>query len=124
MYWADGLSWIEESLERAEKTYGVEILRVPHWSYIRMKKYGIYCLPSPTLHNAKITDVYEYLRTAAGIYPVIAGGKKADGIWGRTFVANSNATRYLILSGTGINTMYLLYLKAKNIPIPVSEGTI
>lgn len=124
MYWADGLSWIEESLQRAEKTYGVEIIQVPHWSYVRMKKYGIYCLPSPTLHDAKIADVYEYLRAETGIYPVIVGGKKADGIWRRTFVANSNADMILNPIWDWNKYDVLAYLKAKNISIPVSEGTI
>lgn len=122
MYWADGLSWIEKSFEYTRKKYNVEIIKVPHWSYIKMKKHGVYCLPQPALHEASLFDVYEYLRDATGIYPIIVGGKKADGIWRRTMVASSNTDMVLNPIWDWNKYDVLAYLKVKNIPIPVSEG--
>lgn len=81
MYFVKGLEHIERWINWLKARYPrVEFVQTPHWNLTYILHYGAYCVPQPNVKLMKLADVVKSLRLSTGIFNVILGMKKADGM--------------------------------------------
>jgi len=80
MYQIAGLSFQEAVLKWAEKKYGVEIYRMPHWEVSEFYRHGTFCKPDPSVPPIKIKDVYTHVRGVFDCHWIAAGERAADSV--------------------------------------------
>ena len=78
MYQVQGLSFQEATLRWAEKRYGCEIYRIPHFELSKMLRAGIFCKPDLSVRVVSISDVYAHVRGAFGLRWIVAGERCGD----------------------------------------------
>jgi len=121
MYIVPGLRSIEEKLEYARQRYGVTIHQVPHWITIQMLKNGAFCWGDSRSSASKVgdwrlADVYRLVRKESGIELIAHGGRKADSLWRRRHMAESDYSN-VIFPLKGWNKFdSASYLKARGLP--------
>jgi phosphoadenosine phosphosulfate reductase len=78
MYQVQGLSFQEASMRWAEKKYGIEVYRIPHFELSTMLRRGIFCKPDPSVRPLTISNVYDHVRRVFGCRWIVAGERCAD----------------------------------------------
>lgn len=78
MYMVRDLSFQEACLRWAEKRYGCEIYRIPHFELSSMLRAGVFCKPDPRVKKVTIRDVYAHVRSVFGVEWIAAGERCAD----------------------------------------------
>jgi len=78
MYHVNGLSFQDTILKWAEKKYGVEIYRVPHFELSTMYRSGAFSKADRSVRQIKINDIYAHARDAFGCEWIAAGERCAD----------------------------------------------
>lgn len=74
------LSFQEAVLRWAEKKYGIEIYRLPHFELTRFYRSGSFCHFDPTLPIIGIQDIYAHVRGTFDIHWIAAGERAADSV--------------------------------------------
>jgi len=94
MYFVDGLDYIEGGLDYAEKRWGCEVMRMPHWSYVKALRGNLYCNygGADALEEVKLADIYKIAMQRTGLRLVATGAKKSDGLWRRRWMKNIRKT--------------------------------
>lgn len=80
MYQVPGLSFQEAVLKLAEKRYGVEIYRLPHWELSHFYRTGSFCKFDPSIPKVTITDIYAHVRQVFGAHWIAAGERAKDSV--------------------------------------------
>ncbi len=80
MFQVQGLSFQEAVLKWAEKKYGIEIYRMPHWELSNFYRAGVYCKQDTSIPKVVIKDVYAHVRGVFGTHWIAAGERAADSV--------------------------------------------
>lgn len=91
MYLCPDLEFQEETLQRYEKRYDTEIIRVPHMDTSVFLKYGTFREPDLYVDLIEINDIYDYLRETTGITWIAAGERIDDSIVRRAMIKHSGS---------------------------------
>lgn len=91
LYQVPDLSFQEAALRFAEKKYGIEILRLPHFEVSEFLKYGSFCKEDIRVKRVKPLDMYNYVREQTGLHWIAAGERIADSIIRRAMIKQSSA---------------------------------
>lgn len=118
LYYAPGLAVVQERIDFARDRFGVEVLLIPSWSLGKHLKYGLYCVPVPSMPETTLPMSLDYARSLSGIDLVAFGGKKADGLWRKRQMAASAADNLVYPIARWNKWDVLGYLKSQNIPAP------
>jgi phosphoadenosine phosphosulfate reductase len=121
MYLVDDLGHVEKQLQYAKNKYGVEIIKIPHWLYFRLKKDGVFCIPFSDTPHVTLNDIYDYIISETGINLILTGAKKSDSLVRRV---THNEWNQRVQTPIWTWSVYdvLAYLKNKNIEIPKSSA--
>lgn len=127
MYFVPGLECCETMIRWAERRYGVEVLRYPHWLISRAIRRGIYCLPTKRdvqgLPELTTHDIYRLVMRDTGIRVLITGAKDSDSMWRRRYFTITKMSELVFPIRKWNKFDVIAYLKRNDIPIPVSLGT-
>lgn len=91
MYFVPGLQMIEDQIKAAEDRWGVQIVQIPHFSFIATLREGQFCdltAEHEKLPDLNLKDVYAWMLAASGADLLLTGAKDADGIQRRQFFEN------------------------------------
>ena len=91
MHQVAGLSFQEAVLKWAEKHYGLEIYRIPHWELSHFYKAGTYCKPDPGVKLIGIQDVYAHVRGAFDCHWIAAGERCKDSTMRNAMIKKSGS---------------------------------
>lgn len=91
MYQVPELSFQEDILQWAERKYGIEIYRIPHFEVSDFYRGGMYCTPQPDLPRVKISDIYAHVRQAFGCNWIAAGERAKDSIVRNAMIKKSGS---------------------------------
>lgn len=91
MYQVQGLSFQEQVLQWAERRYGVEIYRIPHFELSDFYRYGVLCKPDFKLPKVSVSDVYAHVRQAFDGYWIAAGERAKDSIVRNAMIKRSGS---------------------------------
>lgn len=80
MFQVPGLSFQEAVLKWAEKRYGVEIYRLPHWELSHFYRSGSFCKFDPAIPKVTISDIYAHVRQVFGCHWIAAGERAKDSV--------------------------------------------
>lgn len=124
MYWVPDLELQEKALSEAEKRYGIEIVRYPHWLLSRTKREGHYCNRIDDFPDWSIDDNYEIAMADAGVDFLITGARAADSPTRRRYIgAHKGKKDHVVYPIVNWNKYDVLgYLKMRCLPIPDSSG--
>lgn len=76
MFQVQGLSFQEAALCWAERQYGIEIYRIPHFELSHFYRAGVFRKSDPDAPSVTVRDIYAHVRGALGSH-WIAGGERA-----------------------------------------------
>ncbi|MDO4706174.1 MAG: phosphoadenosine phosphosulfate reductase family protein [Comamonadaceae bacterium] len=91
MYQVQGLSFQEQVLQWAERRYGVEIYRIPHFELSDFYRYGVLCKPDFKLPKVSVSDVYAHVRQAFDGHWIAAGERAKDSIVRNAMIKRSGS---------------------------------
>ena len=91
MYQVPGLSFQEAALRYAEKRYGIEIMRIPHFGLSDMMRYGAFRQEDPLVGLVKIIDIYTWVRLQFDCWWISAGERISDSIVRRAMMKRSGS---------------------------------
>lgn len=91
MWLAPGLKYQEEALQKYERYYNTEIIRIPHFEVSNFLRYGTFTLADPDVPVVELNDVYAYLRQRTGAYWIAAGERITDSIVRRAMIKHSGS---------------------------------
>lgn len=91
MYQVPNLSFQEAVLKWAEKKYGVEIYRIPHFELSDFYRNGVYCKPDPTVKRVAVSDIYAHVRQAFDCHWIAAGERAKDSIVRNAMIKRSGS---------------------------------
>ena len=91
MYQVPGLSFQERILKWAERKYGLEILRVPHWDLSDYMRLGAWHAPDDDVSKLRTIDIYGHVRQKTGIWWIAAGERIADSIVRRAMITRDGS---------------------------------
>ncbi|MEG1186074.1 MAG: phosphoadenosine phosphosulfate reductase family protein [Eubacterium sp.] len=128
MYLAPDLEFQERTVQKYEKKYNIEIIRLPHFEVSNFFRYGTFRNADPSVKIVSITDVYEYLRQKTGIEWIAAGERTSDSIVRNAMIKKSGSVDkqrrrfYPIAYWNKANVMK--YIKMKNLYLPQDSRKI
>ena len=96
MHYAPDLSFQERNLRWAEKHYGIEIMRIPHFEVSDLLRDGVYHAEDASVRRVSIAEVYAYAREQTDTFWIAAGERIADSIVRRAMIVKDgtvNANR-------------------------------
>lgn len=121
MYYIEGLSFQEALLRWAEKKYGIEIIRVPHFELSELLRYGSFRQMDFDVSAVSVKETYNYVREQTGIYWIAGGERVKDSIIRRAMMLKSgsiDATRGRFFPVAYWNKQQTLqYIAKKNLKI-------
>ena len=91
LYQVPNLSFQEAVLKWAEKRYGVEIYRIPHFELSDFYRNGTYCKPDKTLPRVAVSDIYAHVRQAFDCHWIAAGERAKDSIVRNAMIKRSGS---------------------------------
>ncbi len=91
MHQVPNLSFQEAVLKWAEKRYGVEIYRIPHFELSNFYRSGVYCKPDPSLPKVVVSDIYAHVRQAFDCHWIAAGERAKDSIVRNAMIKRSGS---------------------------------
>lgn len=91
MYQIPGLSFQEAAIRYAEKRYGLEIIRIPHFELAYFFRYGVFCKADHSVGIVKPLDVYTWLRLQTNTWWIAAGERIADSLVRRAMMKKSGS---------------------------------
>lgn len=80
MFQVPGLSFQESALKWAEKRYGIEIYRVPHFEVSDFYRCGSFCKHDASVPRVSVTDIYAHVRSVFGVHWIAAGERAKDSV--------------------------------------------
>lgn len=80
MYQVPDLSFQEATMRWAEKKYGIEIYRLPHWELTHFYRGAAFTHFDPTIPLVSIRDVYTHVRNVFGTHWIAAGERAKDSV--------------------------------------------
>lgn len=125
MYLVPGLECVDQGLEWARRTYGIQIRQYPHWLLTKLLKQGTYCnatTKTDALPDWKLRDIYSLAAADAKCRIIATGAKRSDSRWRKWNLAQARYedVLYPIVGWSKLDV--LAYLKARKIPVPESSG--
>jgi len=125
MYFVKNLRHIEGWIKWAKARYPrMEFLEIPHWNLSYILRGGLYSVEQPKIKLLSLSDVVEAVRVKVGLYYVVLGMKKADGLnrnlMLKTYEQNDYINKgmvYPLASWTQKDV--LAYMKQHRMPEPV-----
>jgi phosphoadenosine phosphosulfate reductase len=125
MYTTPGLSFHEKQIAFVKRRYGIDVLRVPHWSLARMLKTGSFRMPNTTnaaLPLLKQKDVEDYVRRKLGIEWIAWGMKKFESLERTGLISSVNGIdekrKRMYPIGDWSNGYVFRYLQRNKLPLP------
>lgn len=94
MYTVKDLSFQEATLKWAEKKYGIEIYRIPHWEVSEFRRYGTFCKPDYSVPAIKIKDIYGHVRGVFDCHWIAAGERAADSVVRRARIIQDGSINF------------------------------
>lgn len=91
MWQVSGLSFQEAVLKWAEKHYGAEIYRIPHWELSHFYQRGVYVKPDRSVKTIGIQDVYAHVRAAFDCRWISAGERCKDSTMRNAMIKKSGS---------------------------------
>lgn len=91
MYIVPNLEFQEQTLQKYERHYNTEIIRIPHFEVSNFMRYGTFRNIDPYVRLVSITEEYDYLRLQTGIDWIAAGERISDSIVRRAMIKNSGS---------------------------------
>lgn len=83
MYLVKDLECVEKPLRWCERRYGIEVLKVPHWTLANAYKYAVY-MPHRSRtdgwRDTRMTDIEQAVRSRLGSWWIAYGHRMADSI--------------------------------------------
>jgi len=123
MFTVEGLSFQEAYLRQAERRYGIEIVRMPHWNYADMLARGYYRPLAPELPRLTIVDVFEFMRLEHGATWFATGEKKNDSLERRAMISECGGvnvkSRRFFPVGEFSDKAIFAYMRHHRLPVPV-----
>ena len=89
MYQVPNLSFQEATIRYAEKRYGIEIERIPHFELSEFLAYGAFRKHDFSVPIVSCNDIYKYQRITTGKWWIAAGERIADSIVRRAMMKKS-----------------------------------
>ena len=89
MYQIPNLSFQEATIRYAEKRYGIEIERLPHFELSEFLAYGAFRKHDFSVPIITCNDIYKYVRLTNDTYWIAAGERIADSIVRRAMMKKS-----------------------------------
>ena len=122
MAYVPGMDFQERMIQKYEKRYGVECIRMPHFETSNFFRYGTFRDPDPTVPIVGVADAYEWLRQKTGIHWIACGERINDSIVRRAMLKKSGSIdekrgRFFPLIYWTKNDV-LTYMKAKKLILP------
>jgi phosphoadenosine phosphosulfate reductase len=117
-----GLELTDIILSVGKKLWGIEPLRVPHWSVSMYLQQGVYCPGDPYSPTLKLADIHAYVSKETGAKTVITGAKKSDGMWRRTWLSTTGRFGMVHPIVDWSRQDVIAYLKLRGIPMPPTLG--
>ena len=91
MYQVPDLSFQEQVLQWAERRYGIEVYRIPHFELSDFYRYGVFCKPDLSLPKVSVSDVYAHVRQAFDGHWIAAGERAKDSIVRNAMIKRSGS---------------------------------
>lgn len=91
MYQVPSLSFQERVLDWAERKYGIEIYRIPHFELSDFYRKGVYCAPDARVPKVNIRHVYEHIRDVFDCWWIAAGERAKDSIVRNAMIKRSGS---------------------------------
>lgn len=125
MYQVPGMSFQEAYLKQAARRYGIEIVRLPHWSLgvaLRVNHYRPGCDTSAATPELTIGDVERWMREQHGATWFAYGQKKNDSLERRAMLSSCggidvNFKRVYPVADFS-NKEVFAYMKHRRLPVP------
>ena len=129
MYHVPDLSFEEDVIVWAEKRYGIEITRIPHWDISRMLRNGVLRRNLADVPVMRINETDDLMRDKFGIEYIASGETKGESIQRRGMLSalgpstvregvwDHKRRRYFPIADWNRATVFN-YLKRNHIPIP------
>jgi len=89
LYYVPDLSFQERVLRWAERRYGVEIYRLPHWELAQFLQQGTWRPVDLDVPVIEVADLYQHLRAHFNMHWIAGGERIADSIWRRAMIKQS-----------------------------------
>ena len=80
MYQVPELSFQEATLKWAEKKYGVEVYRLPHWELTHFYRSATFTHFDASVPLVSIRDIYAHVRSVFGAHWIAAGERAKDSV--------------------------------------------
>ena len=123
MYLVPGIRVFDDEIDKAEQRWGLKIRRYPHWVNAKYRNAGVYCFAPMDPVKLKLADIRAVARKDAGIDFVVTGAKRCDSLWRvRVSIKEFKKGDVAAPLWTWATRDVFDFLKARNIPIPPSEG--
>jgi phosphoadenosine phosphosulfate reductase len=126
MYNVPGLSFQESYIRQAEKRYGIEVLRFPHWNMSTAYQVNYYRPGSRISAEAEaltIVEVETWLREKHGVTWVAYGQKKNDSLERRGMISACGGVdvkgRRMYPVGDFSDKAIFAYMRHRRLPMPV-----
>ena len=129
MHFVKGLSFQEAQIAWAERRYGIEIVRLPHFGLSDLLRYGSYRQYDMDVPIVSPNDVYEYVRGLFDCWWVAGGERINDSIWGRAMLKHAGGSvdeqRGRFYPVLNWNKAELVgYIKARRIKVSPESGVL
>jgi 3'-phosphoadenosine 5'-phosphosulfate sulfotransferase (PAPS reductase)/FAD synthetase len=125
MYFVDGLQHVERYLHYAQKKYGVEYKKYPHWMLSQYYNDNYFRFHSEPIANIKLTDIEAQARLDFNCKWIVTGMKKADSL-NRRLMLGTFFMGAVDLKGNRVHPLSewkkadcLSYIKLHKLPMPV-----
>ncbi|MDO8542601.1 MAG: phosphoadenosine phosphosulfate reductase family protein [Opitutaceae bacterium] len=126
MYVVPGLSFQEAYLQQAARRYGIEIVRLPHWSLgvaLRVNYYRPGCDASAETPEIAINEVENWMRAKHGATWFAYGQKKNDSLERRGMLSACGGidvkARRIYPVAEFSNKEVFAYMKNRRLPTPI-----
>lgn len=127
MYFVRGLEVDEAPVDRAERRYGIKILRVPHWALATYFRRGIFCdaLIGPKISTLKQIDIEVFARERTGTEWIALGHRMDDSLERRAMLHrisgfDEQARRIYPLWTWSARDVFA-YLGMRRVPVPAQS---
>lgn len=128
LYFVPGLSFIEERLNWASKTFDVRIRQYQgpgFYNYLRIGAYTYEYYKNELYEPISLDDIYAVIVKDTGIPLIITGMKKSDFLFRRLNLGrNQKNVETLHPIHTWQRFDVLAYLKSRNIPVPAGSNQL